>query len=163
MTIDRSTLTHKVRVPSVGSDETGDSWQERFLEAHNAERAKEGLLPLALDDRLTEAAQIRATHMGKNGYFSHDNPPGGPGKYWQLLNAMGVRYRVAGENLATNNAQDNVAVAMRGLMQSPDHRANVMESRYTHAGFAAAIYEKPVPGKGYTHVMVCIYGELTNA
>jgi len=57
-----------------------------------------------------------------------------PGRLERVLRgsaARGLRYRLAGENLARNNYPDSrtVEAAYEGLMASPGHRANILEAR----------------------------------
>lgn len=74
--------------------------------------------------------------MASNGYFSHTSPTGQTA--FTLLAAAGIRYTMAGENIARNNYPDSQAgsAAMTGFMNSPAHRENVLEARYNSVGIS---------------------------
>jgi uncharacterized protein YkwD len=57
------------------------------------------------------------------------------------MNEYGVGYGWAGENLARNNYPDSesVAVAIRDLMNSPGHRANILHVEFTQMGIGFAV------------------------
>jgi uncharacterized protein YkwD len=79
--------------------------------------------------------------MYLRGYFAHETP-------WcrmpvagdscldpfDRIRAAGIRYDVAGENLAL---APSAAAAHQGLMDSPSHRANILSADYTSVGIAA--------------------------
>jgi|DewCreStandDraft_1066081.scaffolds.fasta_scaffold00173_68 uncharacterized protein YkwD len=114
--------------------------EERMLELINQERARHGLPPLVMDPLLREVARRHSEEMFRLSYFSHSSPvTGSPA---DRLNAAGVRYTVAGENLAYAPA---VQVAHDGLMNSPDHRKNILSPDFSRVGIGviqAGIYGK---------------------
>ena len=75
--------------------------------------------------------------MAAREYFSHDI---GGYQVFQVLRDQGVPYRVAGENLAYNyyGADETAARAEVALMNSPAHRANILEPSYDHLAIGAA-------------------------
>jgi uncharacterized protein YkwD len=103
--------------------------EARMLEMVNAERAREGLKPLAADPEATEVARAHSGDMLARGYFSHYSPEGGT--LSDRLRKGGVRYLVAGENLA--HAQ-TLPRAHQGLMNSPGHRANLLRPHFGRVG-----------------------------
>ena len=107
-----------------------------LLEAMNAARRDAGLAPLEWDVSLEEVAYARAGNLVNNGYFDHYAPDGESA--FSELAARGIRYRLAGENLARNNYAEprTVAAAFDGLMNSPGHRANILEERFSSVGVA---------------------------
>jgi uncharacterized protein YkwD len=110
-----------------------------LFNAINVERAAAGMPALAAHGCLTYVAQIRSNDMASRNYFSHTSPEGVTA--FSLLDSYGVPYGWAGENLARNNYPDNeaVGVAIRDLMASPGHRANILSSNFTHLGVALAV------------------------
>jgi len=76
--------------------------------------------------------------MANIGYFSHTSPSGQTA--FTLLDAYAVPHGWAGENLARNNYPDDqtVGVAIRDLMASSGHRANILNANYTSLGVAVA-------------------------
>ncbi len=108
-----------------------------LLAAMNAARAAEGVEPLTWDPELADVAFTRARDLLEHDYFDHYGP-GGRSAFSELA-VRGIRYRLAGENLARNNYPEarTVEAAFQGLMGSPGHRANILEPRFTRVGIAA--------------------------
>jgi uncharacterized protein YkwD/stress response protein SCP2 len=100
----------------------------------NRERAAAGLPPLAVDPLLTAAAQAHSADMAARDFYSHTSPDGGsPG---DRAAAAGFARRTVGEDIACG--QRSPAEVVRGWMNSPGHRANILRPDFTHigAGFA---------------------------
>lgn len=105
---------------------------QEVLRLVNQERAASGLSPLELDEGLCKAAQVRAAEIVEN--FAHTRPDGS--RCFTVLSQAGISYRQAGENIAAGYA--DAASVMRGWMNSPSHRENIMEGAYTHLGVGVA-------------------------
>ncbi len=95
----------------------------------NQERAKAGLAPLAVEINLVQVARIKSQDMVANNYFGHTSPSFG--STFNLINQRGLAYSIGGENLA---GAMNVNTAHQMLMNSPGHRANILEPRYNRIG-----------------------------
>lgn len=118
----------------------------------NAERAKEGLAPYALDAGLTKIARTRSQQLIDQNYFGHKDPYG-YSMYVELLAYFGyTSYAWAGENLAMNNWPVATAgdEAIRGLMASPTHRANIMATDFSRIG----VGEITVPDGRHFYTMI---------
>jgi uncharacterized protein YkwD len=113
--------------------------EQQMFNAHNAERANAGVGALELNATLVEVARQRAQDMANANYFSHTSPSGETA--FTLLAKVGYGYALAGENIARNNYPDTqaVAVAMTGFMNSPGHKANLVDGRYKLVGIGSAI------------------------
>jgi len=100
----------------------------------NVERAKEGLAPLGTFDSLTEAAQLRAPELAT--LFSHDRPDGT--SCFTALDATGAKTNAYtwGENIAAGNK--TAAATVEQWMNSPGHRANILNKDFTHIGVGYA-------------------------
>ena len=94
----------------------------------NSERAKAGLKTLALDDKLCQAANVRAKEIAE--YFSHTRPDGTT--CFTVLDDFSIQYWSAGENIAIG--YPNSASVMSGWMGSPGHKANILTSSFTKIG-----------------------------
>ena len=94
----------------------------------NEERAKEGLAPLTMDAKLSDAALIRAKETQIS--FSHTRPNGT--SFSTVLAESGISYRGAGENIAYG--QQTPEAVVTAWMNSPGHRANIMNASYTTIG-----------------------------
>ena len=110
-----------------------------LFSAINNERVQEGLPALAAHGCVVYVAQLRSDDMASRGYFAHSSPEGETA--FSLMDSYGVPYGWAGENLARNNYPDGetVGVAIRDLMASDGHRANILSGNYTQLGVGMAI------------------------
>ena len=107
--------------------------EARMLELVNAERAKAGLRPLELDPAIRGVARDYSAQMFLEGYFAHVDTGGGTP--FERMRRGGVRFSAAGENLALAPTVD---VAHEGLMNSPGHRANILNRRFNRVGIGVA-------------------------
>ena len=116
--------------------ESAGAKADSLLERMNAARVGAGSPTLVRDPELDAVALLRARDLLALDYFDHYGP-GGESAFTELR-ARGIRYRVAGENLARNNHDDDetVTVAFESLMASPGHHANIVEPRYHRVGVA---------------------------
>ncbi len=107
-----------------------------LFDVMNTARLEHGLQMLGHSSALDGVALVRANDLAKKGYFDHISPTGQSA--FTELNAMAVRYRIAGENLARNNYLEGrtVQAAFDALMASPGHRANILEERFGLVGVA---------------------------
>jgi uncharacterized protein YkwD len=102
----------------------------------NGERKKAGLKPLAYDAGLRSAALKHSQDMLDNNYFDHTSPV--YGTFQQRLAASGVKCGPAGENIAYYPSMEKAHV---GLMNSPGHRANILNTGFTRIGIGI-VYDK---------------------
>lgn len=100
----------------------------------NLQRKSNGSLPaLTVNAQLTAAAKAKAQDMFAKQYFEHVSPSGvDPGN---LVKANGYEYIITGENLILGNFKDEQEVVQL-WMNSPGHRANILNSRFTEIGVA---------------------------
>ena len=103
--------------------------EEQLLALVNQEREKVGLPPLEFESSLVPVGRAHATEMFTLGYFAHESPV--TGDPFDRIEAAGIEYRAAGENLAF---APDVATAHRGLMNSPGHRANILSPDFGRVG-----------------------------
>ncbi|MFF6782990.1 CAP domain-containing protein [Streptomyces sp. NPDC012510] len=96
----------------------------------NAERATAGLPPLSPDPHLTAAAQAHSADMVARAFYAHTSPDGG--EPWHRAAAAGSALRSIGENIACG--QRSAAEVVRGWMDSPGHRANILKPGFTRIG-----------------------------
>jgi uncharacterized YkwD family protein len=104
--------------------------EQQVLTLTNQERAKGGLKPLATDAPLMASARAKSTDMRSNNYFDHNSPT--LGSPFDQMKARGINYRSAAENIAMGQRTPEEVV--KGWMNSPGHRANIMNGNYTHIG-----------------------------
>ena len=95
----------------------------------NMERRKRGLKPLVADPELVPVARAHSQDMFARGYFSHYTPEGKDP--FDRMKAAKIRYQAAGENLALGQT---LKICHDGLMNSPGHRANILNPAYGRLG-----------------------------
>lgn len=120
---------------NVGGEETNAVFtKEKIIAQTNVQRYNNGgLLPLIENTQLNQAALVKAQDMFKNQYFEHVSPTGiDPGT---LVKSAGYEYIVTGENLILGNFASEAEI-VQDWMDSPGHRANILNNRVTEIGVA---------------------------
>lgn len=105
-------------------------YEKEVVELVNAERAKYGLDALKLSENLCIKARVKSQDMADNNYFSHNSPT--YGSPFDMMKALGVSYRSAGENIAMGYATPEAVVT--AWMNSQGHRENILSEKYTQIG-----------------------------
>lgn len=106
---------------------------DQVLSLVNAERRKAGCAPVRLDSRLGAAALGHSTQMADRNFFSHTSPNGAT--FVDRIKAQGYP-RPRSENIAAGNT--TAAATMKQWMNSPGHRANILDCRAKDMGVGAA-------------------------
>ncbi len=114
--------------PAAGG--TVDATEARVVELTNAERRKNGLRDLQVDNSLANAAQAKSNDMLSKNYFSHTSPT--YGSPFDMMRSFGISYSYAGENIA--KGQRSADEVVKAWMNSPGHRANILNGNFTHIG-----------------------------
>ncbi|MGE8000968.1 CAP domain-containing protein [Lysinibacillus sp. NPDC093190] len=117
---------------STPSTTTSDvnAFEQEVVKLTNAERTKAGLAPFKTDDQLMAAAREKSQDMQSKNYFSHTSPTfGSP---FDRMKALGITYKSAGENIA--QGQRTPQEVVQAWMDSPGHRANILNEKFTHIG-----------------------------
>ena len=117
-------LPYEVTNPRIRED-----LEARMLELVNEERSKHGLKILKADPEIQVVARAHSRDMFARGYFSHVSPEGK--SPFDRMKAGGIRYLSAGENLAL---AQTLSIAHTGLMNSPGHRANILQPTFGRLG-----------------------------
>nr|WP_106779411.1 CAP domain-containing protein [Lysinibacillus timonensis] len=118
------------KTPTTNVNQSVSEFEKQVVDLTNAERAKAGLKPLEIYTPLMGVAQAKSEDMAKNNYFSHNSPT--YGSPFDQIKAAGISYRAAGENIA--QGQTTPAQVVQAWMDSPGHRANILNANYTHIG-----------------------------
>lgn len=129
---------------ALASPELLSSDEQEFITRINAERTSRGLNALAVDSFLVQTARAHSREMCDLNYFSHHSPTSGltspMDRYLVGLKALGTNspdYLLVGENIFYCSIFSNVYNAEyghRALMDSPGHRANILDPRFTKVG-----------------------------
>jgi uncharacterized protein YkwD len=127
-----------------GSPQIASGWNQSSAEGTlwqlmNGARINNGRAPVQSHSTLVALARWRSQDMVDRNYFSHDVLGTGYQVYhWYDTN--GLRYSWGGENIGWNNGYadaDSPVAIHEGFMNSPGHRANVLEPAFTHGGVGA--------------------------
>lgn len=118
-----------------GGPLSGDQVEASSAALINSERGQSGAGQLWFDPVLSEVARQYSREMRDQGFVSHYDENGNAVDA-RLRNA-GVRFVMAGENIATLQTVDPASDAHRGFMDSAPHRANILGERYTSVGVGA--------------------------
>lgn len=129
-----------------------------LLSATNSQRTANGLGALSINSKLNSSAQSKAVDMKNRDYWAHTSPTGE--EPWVFFDAAGYSYTKAGENLAYGFANSSDTVT--GWMNSPSHRANMLDSQYTEVGFGYVNSDNFV-GTGPETIIVAHYAKPTVA
>jgi len=139
--LDRGTLRPEEATP-IRSVSEQQELKDAVIRLVNREREKADLPPLAPNSTLAASAQAYAQDMLQRDFFSHTSPEGeGPQKRIERAGFAALTsetckckgyYASFGENLA--KGQQTPADVMRGWMESPDHRKNILTSHFTDIG-----------------------------
>ncbi|MEA4941058.1 MAG: CAP domain-containing protein [Oscillibacter sp.] len=106
------------------------SFEEQVAALVNEQRAANGLQPLTLSSKLSNAARVKSQDMHDKHYFAHESPT--YGSPFDMLKSFGISYRAAGENIAMGYATPEAV--MNAWMNSSGHRANILNASYTQIG-----------------------------
>ena len=126
----------------------------RVLELTNIERAKAGLKPLTLNNRLAQAAQGHSDSMAADDFFSHTGADGSD--IGDRIKDSGYKYSRAGENIAAG--QQTAEGVVRGWMNSPGHRANILNPNFTEIGIGYEFLENDRGSVNYNHYWTQVFG-----
>ena len=97
----------------------------------NAARSEQGLAPLRWDDSLAQAARAHADLMLQTGQFSHQLP--GEAALPVRAAQAGAHFQTIAENIAEGPGVDSI---QNSWMNSPPHRANILDPNLNAVGFA---------------------------
>ena len=118
--------TEKLDLPNELTLAADPDAEAEMLTLLNQERTSRGLPALELDTRMVPVARQHSVEMFQLKYFGHQSPS--LGSPFDRLQAAKISYTRAGENLAYARS---VAIAHRGLMESPGHRENLLRPEFT--------------------------------
>ena len=112
---------------------TASSVQTQVVQIVNQHRAAAGLPALAVNTKLTAAAQSHSADQAARRTMTHTGANGSnPG---QRMTAAGYVWRAWGENVAAG--QRSATDVMSAWMGSAPHKANILSANVTEIGVAA--------------------------
>ncbi|PBC80427.1 MULTISPECIES: CAP domain-containing protein [unclassified Streptomyces] len=109
---------------------TAAAFAQKIVELVNAQRAQHGCGPLTVDSHLQVAAQAHSDDMAARNYYEHNTPEGvDPGT---RMTKAGFAWSSWAENIF--KSPKDPATAMKGWMESPGHRDNLLNCSYKSTG-----------------------------
>ena len=123
---------------------SGSSVDADVIRFTNNERVRNGLPAFVTSARLMEAARLHAQQMAQYQRMDHTISGAQYPTLQSRLDAVGYRYMSAAENVAWNSQTAQSVVT--GWMNSPGHRANILNGGLTQIGVAMA---RSVKGEPY--------------
>ncbi|HET8628237.1 MAG TPA: CAP domain-containing protein, partial [Thermomicrobiales bacterium] len=116
-----------------------DGYEQQVLATLMDARRAAGVPAPQLDATLVGLARQRSADMATRNYFSHYSPDGST--IFTLLNASGTPWSYAGETIARNNypSAQSAGVAAQALLNSPPHRAVILDPQYNFVGIGDAV------------------------
>jgi uncharacterized protein YkwD len=102
----------------------------------NQDRVSNGLAALEVNSQLTDAAQIHANDMASFETMAHTLPQAADPTLQSRAAAVGYNFHWLGENIALNYSDAQSLES--AWMNSPEHRANILDANYTQFGVALA-------------------------
>ncbi|MEU7301755.1 CAP domain-containing protein [Streptomyces sp. NPDC007206] len=129
----RTTPSHTAsKAPTAGVPGTASAAsaaEAQVLKLVNEERAKVGCSPLTASSSLSRLAGSFSDDMAARGFFDHTDPDGK--SPWDRAAAAGIA-NLGGENIA--RGQSDAAAVMQAWMNSPGHRANILNCDFKTLG-----------------------------
>ncbi|AWB94421.1 SCP-like extracellular [Agromyces badenianii] len=122
--------------PAPAPSSGASSVEAEVLAIVNRERAATGCGPVSDDAGLRSVARAHSGDMAARGFFDHTNPDGQTP--WDRAGAAGISH-AGGENIARGQA--DAASVMQSWMNSPGHRANILNCDFTTLG--VGVHEGP--------------------
>jgi uncharacterized protein YkwD len=124
------TATKAPKAPGASAALAGESAAAaQVLSLVNEERSKVGCSPVAANSALTGLAQSYSEDMDARGFFDHTDPDGRTP--WDRAEKAGIS-NLGGENIARGQA--DAAAVMDAWMNSPGHRANILNCDFKTLG-----------------------------
>lgn len=118
--------------PEVTAPIDADTMKQDIVDRTNALRKENGIAALTADDKLMQAAQVRAEEMAASGAYSHTRPDGR--KYTTVTDCkyVGENIQLIGEWQMPNTSLP--AAAVDGWQNSAAHLENMLNTRYGEIG-----------------------------
>ncbi|CAN7443455.1 CAP domain-containing protein [Rossellomorea sp. LjRoot5] len=111
-------------------DKVNTASEQQIFDITNVIRHQFGEDTLKWDEETAQIARGHSKEMFEKNYFSHDSPT--IGDLSQRLEQGGVRFKTAGENIASQYT--DAPEAVHGWLNSEGHRKILLEQDFTHLG-----------------------------
>ncbi|MBD2089205.1 pre-peptidase C-terminal domain-containing protein [Microcoleus sp. FACHB-1515] len=133
-------MRYRLQVAATRTNKVSEAYE--IVQRTNAFRESKGLPALAVNTQLTQAAHAYARSLAIDDNWSHTGKDGS--SPWDRIKAAGYDFSQAAENLAAGHT--TAESAMRGWINSPGHRANMLAYQVQEIGVGYFVL-KPDPGR----------------
>ncbi|MBY8912417.1 hypothetical protein KY305_06530 [Bacillus sp. YC2] len=127
---DNAKQTDKTNSSTTAAPSSVSAYEKKVVELTNAERQKQGLKPLQIDEKLSKSAHAKSQDMKDKNYFDHQSPT--YGSPFDMMKSFGITYKTAGENIA--KGQPTPEAVVKAWMNSKGHRENILNPEFTQIG-----------------------------
>lgn len=125
----------------------------RVVELSNIERSKFGLSPLTFNPLLAQAAQTHSQNMALQDFYDHTGLDGS--EPWDRVRATGYQYSSMAENIYASPTTPETAV--EGWMNSPGHRANILNPDIQEIGVGYYYLENDTGNVNWNHYWTQVF------
>lgn len=147
--------TNTAAPPAVAGDITTYDFASEMLYRVNQDRCTNGLAPLTINGQLNAAALTHSIDMASNNYFGHTGTDGSG--VATRVSAQGYSWFAVGENIAAGPPDSATVHSL--WMNSPGHRANIMNPDYREMGLGVVSR----PGTSYGYYWTQVFGSSGSA
>jgi uncharacterized protein YkwD len=164
----RPQVQHPAAAPAAQSQSApgdGADYDGAIVDATNDIRGNRGLPALKVNAKLVAAAELHSNDMARRGYFAHESADGSA--FWKRVQQFypqgDASYWAVGENLIWSSPDLSVDGAMKGWMDSPGHRENILGKEWREIGCASAHLDSApgVYGGRKVVIITCDFGVRT--
>lgn len=117
-------------IPAPPNTESAQTVSDQTINLVNKNRQQQNLATLQHDKNLSAIAKKKAEDMANNNYFAHVSPT--YGSVGNMLDHFNYNWTAYGENIAKGYKSPDTVVD--GWMQSPGHRANILQPKFKNIG-----------------------------
>lgn len=135
---DLNKFIYKEDITTIEEGVSLDKIEEYIIELTNKEREKNWISTLQYNGTMRDYAILKGEDMIKNDYFDHEDLDGKLMIYY--IQKDEVKYSAWGENLSWNsgynfkNSYEAAQFFVEGWMNSPGHRANILNANFQEIG-----------------------------
>ena len=133
---------------------TNATFISEVLKLTNEFRTQNGLPALKSNAELQATAQGHSQDMAVADYFSHTGKDGSAP--WDRAKRVGYAANSMGENIAAG--QTTAQSVVQGWIDSPGHRANLLNRSYTELGVGYFLLENDTGSVNYNHYWTQVFG-----
>ncbi|OAA94157.1 SafA/ExsA family spore coat assembly protein [Clostridium coskatii] len=120
----------KISIPNIDVK----TMENQVIKLVNQSRVNAGLQPFTANWELSRVARYKSQDMANKGYFDHTSPT--YGSPFTMMQNFGIKFTAAGENIAMG--QRTAQEVMNSWMNSPGHRANILNPSFNQIGVGLA-------------------------